>query len=199
VARKIEFDKEASLQKAMRLFWRQGYETTSVQDLVDELGINRFSIYNSFGDKKALFLAALVHYRETVLKFLIQPLLGAEPGKIRLDNYLIRLSKQLQTNSGELGCMIQNTSLSLIASDEEVASILSEMFGDVRAALTKAIDDAKESGQISKSFAQDNESEVLANSILCQIQGVIILRRALKDTAFVIPQLKLLRLKLASW
>ena len=39
VARKIEFDKAASLQKAMRVFWRQGYETTSVQDLVDELGL----------------------------------------------------------------------------------------------------------------------------------------------------------------
>lgn len=199
VARKIEFDKDASLQKAMRLFWRQGYETTSVQDLVDELGINRFSIYNSFGDKKSLFLAALAHYRKTVLEFLIQPLLGTEPAKTRLDNYLIRVSKQVQTKSGELGCMIQNTSLSLIGRDQEVALILAEMYGDLKAALMKVIDDAKESGEISKSFGQNHESDVLASSILCHIQGVIVLRRALKDAAIVMPQVRLLRAELASW
>lgn len=199
MARKIEFDKDASLQKAMRLFWRQGYETTSVQDLVDELGINRFSIYNSFGDKKSLFLEALAHYRETVLGFLIQPLMGSEPAKLRLDNYLDRVAKQLQKKSGELGCMIQNTSLSFIANDIDVGVALAEMFGDLRLALTKAIDEAKKSGEISKSFAEENESGALANFILSQIQGVIMLRRVLKDKAIVLPQVKLLRTQVASW
>lgn len=199
VARKIEFDKDAALQKAMHLFWRQGYETTSVQNLVDELGINRFSIYNSFGAKKALFLEALAHYRATVLVFLIQPLVGNEPAKLRLDNYLEGVSKQLLKKSGALGCMIQNTSLSLIANDKEVALILIAMFGDLRGALTKAIEDAKKSGEISKSFSEDNDSEVLANFILCQIQGLIILRRAFSDVTMVLPQVKLLRAQVASW
>ncbi|MFT6266281.1 MAG: TetR/AcrR family transcriptional repressor of nem operon [Oleiphilaceae bacterium] len=199
VARKIEFDKAASLQKAMRLFWLQGYETTSVQDLVDELGINRFSIYNSFGDKKTLFLAALEHYRETVFEYLLQPLMGSEPAKQCLENYLNRVSNQLKSKSGELGCMIQNTSLSLIGNDQKVALILAEMYSDLRDALRKAINDAKISGEISKLFAEENESDVLASYILCQIQGVIILRRALKETAIVMPQIKLLRLEVASW
>jgi len=95
--------------------------------------------------------------------------------------------------------MIQNTSLSFIANDIDVGVALAEMFGDLRLALTKAIDEAKKSGEISKSFAEENESGALANFILSQIQGVIMLRRVLKDKAIVLPQVKLLRTQVASW
>ena len=54
-----EFDPQEVLDKAVDLFWRQGYEFTSIQDLVDHLGINRASLYETFGDKHQLFLGAI--------------------------------------------------------------------------------------------------------------------------------------------
>jgi TetR/AcrR family transcriptional regulator, transcriptional repressor for nem operon len=62
MARHKEFDKEAVLQKAMLLFWRQGYEATSVRDLIKATGISTSSLYESFGDKRAIYIAALRLY-----------------------------------------------------------------------------------------------------------------------------------------
>jgi TetR/AcrR family transcriptional repressor of nem operon len=64
MARHKEFDKAAVLQKAMLLFWRQGYESTSVRDLIQATGISSSSLYESFGDKRAIYIAALRLYCE---------------------------------------------------------------------------------------------------------------------------------------
>lgn len=62
MARRREFEPVEALDKAMELFWRRGYQATSVQNLVDHLGINRQSLYDMFGDKHELFLATLDRY-----------------------------------------------------------------------------------------------------------------------------------------
>ena len=61
--RKKTFQRDEVLQKAVKLFWKQGYHATSMQDLVDHLGINRSSIYDTFESKENLFLEALREYR----------------------------------------------------------------------------------------------------------------------------------------
>ena len=76
MARKIEFDRDEALKKSMILFWEKGYENTSMQDLVTTLEINRFSIYNTYGDKKALFHQALEYYRTHIFEMLNQPLIN---------------------------------------------------------------------------------------------------------------------------
>ena len=57
------FDEQEVLEKAMELFWKKGYYATSIQDLVNHLGINRASLYDTFGGKKKLFLHTFSHYR----------------------------------------------------------------------------------------------------------------------------------------
>jgi TetR/AcrR family transcriptional repressor of nem operon len=64
VARQKEFDRDDVLERAMRLFWTQGYEATSMGDLTEHLGIGRQSLYDTFGDKHQLYLAALDRYRQ---------------------------------------------------------------------------------------------------------------------------------------
>src|SRR2546423_4201723 len=64
MARHKEFDRDEALQKAMEVFWSHGYEAASIQELVKQMGINRQSLYDTFGDKHALYLAALDRYRE---------------------------------------------------------------------------------------------------------------------------------------
>jgi AcrR family transcriptional regulator len=65
MARTKVFDPAAALDAAVRVFWEQGYEATSTDDLVRAMGIGRQSMYDTFGDKKQLYLAALTHYTET--------------------------------------------------------------------------------------------------------------------------------------
>ena len=62
--RPLAFDPEQALQRATEVFWRQGYEATSLDDLTEAMGINRPSLYNSFGDKRSLYKQALLHYFE---------------------------------------------------------------------------------------------------------------------------------------
>ena len=65
------FDPDAALQQAMQVFWERGYEATSVQDLVQGMGINRFSLYSTFGGKHQLFVTALERYRDTIVADLL--------------------------------------------------------------------------------------------------------------------------------
>src|SRR5258708_34322099 len=77
MSRTKEFDPDAALQAALELFWRKGYEATSMADLVDHLGIARASIYGTFGGKHDLYLKALDRYLESrdpaIIEALSQP------------------------------------------------------------------------------------------------------------------------------
>ncbi|MBF4400972.1 TetR/AcrR family transcriptional regulator, partial [Vibrio anguillarum] len=66
MARKSNFDREEKLIVAMDLFWKKGYSNTAISDLIDTLKINRFSLYNAYGDKKTLYYEALDKYLVSV-------------------------------------------------------------------------------------------------------------------------------------
>ncbi|NEO92378.1 MAG: TetR/AcrR family transcriptional regulator, partial [Moorea sp. SIO3G5] len=78
VGRKLEFDREEALEKAMDLFWSKGYNATGLNDLLKHMGIQRQSLYNTFGSKHALFLEAVQNYGQTVVCCIEQRL--NEPG-----------------------------------------------------------------------------------------------------------------------
>ncbi len=74
MGRPKEFDEQAALNAAMRVFWEKGYEGTSLDDLTGAMGINRSSLYATFGDKEALFGRVIAHYREGPMTFLREAL-----------------------------------------------------------------------------------------------------------------------------
>ena len=73
MARHKEFDQDIALDKAMTLFWQKGYEATSIQDLVDHMGIGRRSLYDTFNSKHDLFIAALDRYRDIAKESILTP------------------------------------------------------------------------------------------------------------------------------
>ncbi len=81
MARHKEFDRNEVLQKAMEVFWARGYEATSMQDLVEHMGINRQSLYDTFGDKHTLFLQALDRYQEVETRKFLE--LMSRPGSVK--------------------------------------------------------------------------------------------------------------------
>src|SRR5215472_8620817 len=74
MGRPREFDEPAALEAAMRVFWEKGYEGTSLDDLTAAMGINRSSLYSSFGDKEALFGRVMAHYGEGPMSFMHEAL-----------------------------------------------------------------------------------------------------------------------------
>ncbi len=195
MGRKLEFDASRALHRAMKVFWRKGYDATSMQDLVDAMKINRFSVYNTLGDKKSVYIKALEHYRTSVLAALLAPLNSEEPAKIRLDRYIQHMGEQLLTDSGALGCMIQNTSLTPQASDHDIQAALKDLYDDRESSIRRCVSDAMEKGEIVSKKTEDE----LVWFVLTHLQGLIILRKTTNDLVAIDGQIQMLRELVAHW
>ena len=84
MARTKEFDRDAALDRAMHVFWKKGYEATSLPDLLQAMGIARQSLYDTFGEKHALFMAALERYTQLILTTFAQTI-GVNEGARAVD------------------------------------------------------------------------------------------------------------------
>lgn len=195
MARRVEFDREKVLQKAMQLFWEKGYASTSLEDLVNTMGINRFSIYNSFGDKKNLFTAVLGYYQQTVFNELLKPLDAELPALSCLENYLDNLGRQLLKPSGKLGCLVQKTGQSSVVSDQQISELLHQIFEVLQQVLTKQVSRALENGELKGLYP----TEQVVDFILMSSQGLILLRRIREDKQFVSQQVEMIKNVLRSW
>ena len=81
MARHKEFERDEALRKAMEVFWARGYGATSMQNLVEHMGINRQSLYDTFGDKHSLYLEALDRYQEVESRKIFELL--EKPGPVK--------------------------------------------------------------------------------------------------------------------
>src|ERR1700730_18540233 len=114
-----QFNRSEVLDRAMTLFWNRGYEATSIQHLVEATGINRGSIYGTFGQKKGLFLAVLDHYAEKVAKPLMEELSDPDPRRAieRMFDSIIRRTSDPRFPRG---CLNTNSSLERPGSSDEI-------------------------------------------------------------------------------
>src|SRR4051812_33964785 len=88
MARTKDFDKSEVLNKAVCLFWQKGYYGTSMQDLVDTLKISRSSLYDTYTDKRTLYLTALSFYQESGAARLTAVLTSSKPAKAKIKELL---------------------------------------------------------------------------------------------------------------
>ena len=143
-----QFDTDQALAKAMSAFWAHGYEATSVQDLVAAMGINRGSLYATFGDKRALFIAALRRYDGQYRKAWIADLSrSASPRAAILDAFEGAISAALDKGSRD-GCLLVNTALELSPHDEEIAGLVAKSFQEMELFFRDMIAQGQASGEI---------------------------------------------------
>ncbi len=123
MARKKEYIEDEVIEKAMELFWRNGYETTSVRMLEKEMGINQFSIYASFGNKKGVFIKSLACYKGKAKLELINKLQKSTDGINAIKQYFYDFIKFSKESSINKGCLITNTVNELgEKADQEITS-----------------------------------------------------------------------------
>jgi len=119
VARKKNYDEREVVEKAMNLFWKNTYESTSMQMLEQEMGINKFSIYASFGNKHGLFLASLSFYKEKV-GAIIKKFASGTSGVQDIKQFFIDSVTILDPDGSRNGCLITNTYNEFAASEDAV-------------------------------------------------------------------------------
>jgi TetR/AcrR family transcriptional repressor of nem operon len=140
-----QFDRAEVLDRAMALFWRRGYEGTSIRDLVSATGINRGSIYATFGDKEGLFLAVLDHYSEKIAKPLMAELVDPDPRRAikRMFDSIIRRTSDPRFPRG---CLNTNTSLECPGSGDAITRKIAEGFGRQESAIYRMLRRAQAEG-----------------------------------------------------
>lgn len=181
MARTREFDTDEVLDKAMRLFWEKGYGATSMAELEKGLGINKFSIYNTFGNKHELFLAALNHYNNIMTNQLLQTL-GAEPGGLAaIERALDMLEKKTQDDFRHYGCLMLNSGIELSPHDAEVNSRMQSMNRSLEDAFYEALAVAQQHGEIAKNL---NLKEC-ARFLLTLYQGMVTVAKIEQDSRTV--------------
>ena len=168
-----EFDRSDALALATECFWANGYEASGVTDLLDCMGISRQSAYDTFGDKRKLFEAALEAYSERV---------GAEMRRVltderqtplgRVRQFLRMLGKRTAGGDGR-GCLITNTIVELAPHDARIRSAVSQRLRKLEDALAKNLEAAEAAGELPAGVSPRSAAKM----VVTLMQGALVLSK----------------------
>ncbi|WP_179352720.1 TetR/AcrR family transcriptional regulator [Winogradskyella vidalii] len=127
MARKKQYNEAEVLEKAMQLFWRNGYETTSMQMLEQEMGINKFSIYSSFGNKHSLFLESLKCYKNNVNE-MFETFKNASNGVASIKQFFYDSVEANFKDNSIKGCLVTNTYNEFSEREDELIKVQMDAF-----------------------------------------------------------------------
>ncbi len=172
VGRPLGFDREVALESAMMLFWRHGYEATSVSDLTKAMGITPPSLYTAFGDKKQLFLEAVQRYISGPITS--ESIIDEAPSARAAAAGLLRASVMGFTGkSTPAGCLLASSAISCSAGADDVRGALAEIRLGIEKRLRSKI--ARDRGM--RELRPKPDAEALAGYVMAVIQGLSTLAR----------------------
>lgn len=176
MARSKEFDPERALDKAMHLFWHSGYENTSLESLMSAMGIARQSLYDTFGDKRSLYLRALAHYRDQTngrMQKLLREIPSVKDGFAKL---LYGLAAETREHH-ERGCLLLSANLQRDTKDAAVRDLLRDNQARVEEIFVEALRRAQKQGELSTK----EDPDALARFFVVTIQGMRAMARLRSD------------------
>jgi len=134
-----EFDEAAVLDAIMNLFWAQGYEGTSLADIMAVTGLRKASLYAAYGDKQAMYLAALGRYHEMAVDAAARALRGDGDPMDRIAAFLSAPIKAVADSGDRSGCFLCNASADQAAASPETGAIVQRGFETLAAALASTL------------------------------------------------------------
>lgn len=165
MARPREFDADAALDRAMRLFWARGYHATSVQDLMKAAGVQKQSLYGAFGDKRSLFLKCLNVYSQKTLTEIQRMLRETDSALAGIERVMRFVTQSAESKKCPPGCLMANTALELGLHDPEIADEVRRMFRATEKMLADAVRRAQAQGEVARSLDPIAIGQGLANTI----------------------------------
>jgi TetR/AcrR family transcriptional regulator, transcriptional repressor for nem operon len=176
MARSKEFNPERALETAMRLFWHSGYENTSLDALMREMGIARQSLYDTFGDKRNLYLKALAHYRDQTngeMQKMLHEIPSVKDGFRKL---LYGLAAQTREQH-ERGCLLLSANLQRDTKDVVLRDFLRDNQARVEEIFVTALKRAQKQGELSIK----EDPSALSRFFVVTIQGMRAMARLKSD------------------
>lgn len=144
------YDPDAALARAADVFWKKGYDGTSLDDLAAATGMNRPSLYAAFGDKHELYLKTLQRYREQARRMSLSLLEDDPPLRVFLGRFY-KAALDVYLAGGSRGCFSIGTAATQAAIDPAVRAFLAESIRGTDAFLRDIVAKARDRGEIARS------------------------------------------------
>lgn len=175
--RPLEFDPDVALAAAMQLFWRKGYENTSMQDLLDTMQLSKSSLYQAFDGKQALFERCMTHYGDFMIGQLRHALAEAPSGLAFIRQFLESVLDEARGICEARGCLLLNTANEFARRDPRIAEAVAQGLGRFHGVLLEAVQRAQSEGDI----PPESDAVMLANYLVNNMSGLKTLSKAGAD------------------
>jgi TetR/AcrR family transcriptional repressor of nem operon len=166
-----EFDVGEACDSALTLFRRQGYEATSVSDLVTHLGVAKASLYATFGTKHDLYVTALKRYAERTDARVMAQLSEPGSGVAAVRRLFASYTTEILADDTRMGCFVVNAAIELLPHDPEVARVVERSWDTLEVALTMALERTKAQDEL----PAGSDPATLARFLLTVLQGLRVL------------------------
>lgn len=178
MGRTKSFDPEEVLSRAVQVFWQFGYENTSVADLEKALDINKFSLYQTFGNKHDLYIKALDSYIDVRFTPLLSLLQSHEPsGLTAIGLFFDTLKLVLESQPEKIGCFVAAAGTERSGMDAAVRQRVQWVYGQLEDGFYHCLEQALRQGKI----APDTPLQDRARFLLVQSQGLLVVARNQQD------------------
>ncbi len=183
MGRPREFDERQALEQAMHVFWKKGYESTTLCDLIEAMGLSKSSFYDTFGGKNELFIATLDWYSDTVV--------ASFTGQLRSRSAALGSARAAITEAfdmvveaaagpgGRRGCFLGNCAVEVSSSDPAAAARIRAGIG----ATENAFHDAILTGQDQGDIAAGSDPRALARSLTSSLNGLRVMAKVNPEEA----------------
>lgn len=177
MARELQFDRETALDLALDQFWSHGFNDTSMRDLAARLGVSLSSLYNTFGDKRTMFLAALERYDTQILGRRLDDLERNHPPLEAVRCLFESMAADCAADPVRRGCFLVNTALEMSPHDPDIEREVLAKLGSIEQFFLRTLGTALSRGDLSR----DRDPKVMAAQLLAALLGIRVLARANPD------------------
>lgn len=177
MARSKAFNEEEVLDKAVAVFWAKGYEATSMQDLVEAMGIQRGSLYATFGSKQQLFLQSLERYGKVVVKQFLDILESKASAIESIELFFAQLVEHLLTAGPLRSCLVTNSAIERGLRDEATKQQVLHLLNALEMGFYKTLERAQKNGEISTEL----DLNKLANFLTSNMQGLLVMGKVCSE------------------
>jgi TetR/AcrR family transcriptional repressor of nem operon len=165
MGRPKSFSEKEALEKALDVFWQRGYQGVGLSELLDEMGIARQSLYDTFGNKRQLFIKTIEHYRDTRLASALA-LLERDGSPVQNVKDVVRFFEQLALDKRARGCFVANSLVEVGSQDSEIRELLAQTLGLLENSISKALRRARRAGELSAVRSPRAIARALTNALI---------------------------------
>ena len=171
-----QFDPAVALDRAVEVFWANGYEAASLSELLKHMGIGKKSLYDTFGNKRSLFLKALAHYAHTTHQS-IRDRLSTPGSPLANLQHLLQDWQTMHSQPGSCGCMLGTNIADFNTDDAEIARVMRGYLQSIEDTLTTTLTRAQAAGEL----GPEAEPRNLARLLRLMTQGMALVGRVMEE------------------